>query len=258
MARAGSADLKVKIFDTAAPSVNHGQFAGRIAPMNFDCEFRPAPAPRRLAFRVDSLPKLRTLRVKEPALARARDRVDPDQQPSIEMAILYWVVGVICVLVLAGLLAGRVGMLSGTEAAGLGVRDGRLKGLSSTENCVSSQASLYPEHPQRQYAEIAPITLLGDGPATIARLVEVVQAMPGATIVVNDSDYARAQFTSRLLKFVDDVEFWYDPAAQVIQVRSASRVGRKDFGVNRQRIEAIRSALMTLVKTRALPRRPAA
>lgn len=226
--------------------------------MNFDCEFRPAPAPRRLAFRVDSLPKLRTLRVKEPALARARDRVDPDQQPSIEMAILYWVVGVICVLVLAGLLAGRVGMLSGTEAAGLGVRDGRLKGLSSTENCVSSQASLYPEHPQRQYAEIAPIALLGDGPATIARLVEVVQAMPGATIVVNDSDYARAQFTSRLLKFVDDVEFWYDPAAQVIQVRSASRVGRKDFGVNRQRIEAIRSALMTLVKTRALPRRPAA
>jgi uncharacterized protein (DUF1499 family) len=45
------------------------------------------------------------------------------------------------------------------------------------------------------------------------------------------------------MKFVDDVEFWYDPAARVIQVRSASRVGEGDLGVNRKRIEALRAAL---------------
>jgi uncharacterized protein (DUF1499 family) len=45
------------------------------------------------------------------------------------------------------------------------------------------------------------------------------------------------------MRFVDDVEFWVDPAAGVVQVRSASRVGRKDLGVNRARIEAIRERL---------------
>jgi uncharacterized protein (DUF1499 family) len=51
------------------------------------------------------------------------------------------------------------------------------------------------------------------------------------------------KYTTRLLKFVDDVEFWFDPANEVIQVRSASRIGRSDLGVNRQRIEALRQRL---------------
>jgi len=46
-----------------------------------------------------------------------------------------------------------------------------------------------------------------------------------------------------MLRFVDDVEFWFDPAANVVQVRSASRIGRKDFGVNRARIENIRARM---------------
>jgi len=56
-------------------------------------------------------------------------------------------------------------------------------------------------------------------------------------------DYLYARFETQLLRFVDDAEFWYDPAAQAIQVRSASRLGRKDFGVNRARVEAIRDKL---------------
>ena len=66
---------------------------------------------------------------------------------------------------------------------------------------------------------------------------------PGASIVESRPDYLRAQFTTRLMKFVDDVEFWFDPATGAIQVRSASRVGRKDFGVNRQRVERLRARL---------------
>ena len=51
------------------------------------------------------------------------------------------------------------------------------------------------------------------------------------------------QFTTKMMKFVDDAEFWFDPRANVVQVRSASRLGRQDFGVNRARIEAIRARL---------------
>ena len=67
--------------------------------------------------------------------------------------------------------------------------------------------------------------------------------LPGAQVVAARDDYLYAQFATRWLGFVDDGEFWVDPAAGVVHVRSASRVGRSDFGVNRQRIEAIRERL---------------
>jgi len=67
--------------------------------------------------------------------------------------------------------------------------------------------------------------------------------MPGARVVTKQSDYLYVQFSTRLMRFVDDAEFWFDPASGLVQVRSASRLGRKDFGVNRARIEAIRARL---------------
>lgn len=141
------------------------------------------------------------------------------------------------------LAAGQAGALAGRPPTDLGVRDGRLKPPSRTPNSVSSQAALWPGIPQRAYAQIAPLPLQGDGPATIARLRSVVAAMPGAEVVEVRDDYLYARFTTRWLKFVDDAEFWVDPEAQVLQVRSASRLGQRDFGVNRARVEAIRAAL---------------
>ncbi len=73
----------------------------------------------------------------------------------------------------------------------------------------------------------------------------MLAAWPGARIVEDRADYLRVEFMSRWLRFVDDAEFWLDPGTNVIQVRSASRLGRKDFGVNRTRIEAIRAQLNT-------------
>ena len=67
--------------------------------------------------------------------------------------------------------------------------------------------------------------------------------MDGARVIKSEPGYLYAQFTTKLMKFVDDVEFWFDPAANAIQVRSASRVGRGDMGVNRKRVEAVRAAL---------------
>ena len=159
------------------------------------------------------------------------------------MAILKWVVIVVVVLVVAAILAGQAGLLKGRPPQDLGVRDGRLKPPSRTENSVTSQAALFPDAPQRSYAQIAPLALRGDGPATIARLKALVEATPGATVVRGSPDYLHAQYQTRLMKYVDDVEFWFDPAAQVVQVRSASRLGQRDFGANRQRVEAVRAAL---------------
>ena len=77
----------------------------------------------------------------------------------------------------------------------------------------------------------------------MARLNALLQAEPGATIVDSRIGYLRVQYTTRLMKFVDDAEFWFDPVRGVIEVRSSSRVGRDDFGVNRQRVEALRAGL---------------
>ena len=159
------------------------------------------------------------------------------------MLIVKWFVIVIVLLVVVAVAAGRLGFLQGTPPADLGVRNGKLKPPSMTENSVTSQAALYPDHPQRKYADIAPLALKGDGPATIAKIKTIVEGMDGAKVVKSEPGCLYAQFTTRLLKYFDDVEFWFDPAANVIQVRSTSRVGRGDLGVNRRRIEAVRAAL---------------
>jgi uncharacterized protein (DUF1499 family) len=159
------------------------------------------------------------------------------------MLIIKWFAIVVVLLVIVAIAAGQLGLFQGTPPSDLGVRGGRLKPPSMTENSVTSQAALYPDHPQRKYADIAPLALRGDGPGTLARIKAIVESMDGAKVAKSEPDYLYAQFTTKLMKYVDDVEFWYDPAAKVIQVRSASRVGRGDLGVNRKRIEAVRAAL---------------
>ena len=157
----------------------------------------------------------------------------------IAMHLVIW----IAVAVVAALLAARFGAFSGKAPDKIGVRDGKLKPPAKTPNSVSSQADLWPDAPRKDEARIAPIALHGDGKATIAKIAAVVADLPGSKLVEQRDDYLYAQFTTPLMRFVDDVEFWFDPLAGVIQVRSASRVGRKDFGVNRARIENIRARL---------------
>jgi uncharacterized protein (DUF1499 family) len=156
------------------------------------------------------------------------------------MIIVKWLVILIVVLVVAALVVGQMGLLQGRAPNNLGLRDGKLKPPSKTPNSVSSQAGLWPDHPMRAYAEIAPLAVGGDPATAMARLKAVVEAMPGAKVIESRPDYLYAQFTTRLMKYVDDTEFWLDPAAGAIQVRSASRVGGKDYGVNRKRVEDVR------------------
>ncbi|MDL2337865.1 MAG: DUF1499 domain-containing protein [Pseudomonadota bacterium] len=144
------------------------------------------------------------------------------------------------------LVAGRMDLLQGATPTDLGVHDGRLKPPARVPNSVSSQAGTYADHPMQESARIDPLPVkFGDrgGSATLAALKGIVEAMPGAKVVTSDGPYLYAQFTSPWFRFVDDTEFWFDPAAGVIQVRSASRLGESDLGVNRKRIEAIRERL---------------
>ena len=142
------------------------------------------------------------------------------------------------------LVAGQTGLLGGDRPE-LGVVDGRLQPPSPTPNSVSSQTHLHPGHPQAAYAAVDPLPLKAAGTAESLRvLVGVLQAMPGVTVVEQKDNYLRAQAQTRWLKFIDDLEFWIDPQQARIEVRSASRLGRKDFGVNRARLEAIRAAYL--------------
>lgn len=153
------------------------------------------------------------------------------------------ILGLMTALVAVTLVAARWSVFGGQPPSDLGVRDGRLKAPSATRNSVTSQAGLWPGHPMQEQARIAPLALRGSGADTLDRIARIVQAMPGGAVVERRTDYLRVQFTTHWMRFVDDAEFWFDPVNQVIQVRSASRVGREDFGVNRARIEAIRQAL---------------
>jgi uncharacterized protein (DUF1499 family) len=112
----------------------------------------------------------------------------------------------------------------------LGVRDGRLAPCKRSPNCVSSQAN--PSDPEHY---IAPIR------GSIAAARSVVESLPRTLIIKAEKDYLYAEFRTRLLRYVDDVELFFD--GQVLQVRSCSRLGRRDFGVNRKRVEELRALI---------------
>jgi uncharacterized protein (DUF1499 family) len=144
--------------------------------------------------------------------------------------------GIASALVFTG---GQMGLLSGSRPSRLGLDQGQLHAIKTNlQNSVSSFTD-------SEYHKIAPISASKEPREVFARVVEAVKAMPGATVITKDPNYLYAEFQTPLLKFVDDVEFLLDEGNGVIHVRSASRLGRKDFGVNRKRIEAIRQSIQT-------------
>jgi len=124
---------------------------------------------------------------------------------------------------------------SGKQPQHLGVKDGKLADCPSTPNCVSTMAA----DPKRR---MEPLKYEGPLPAAREKVAAVVRAMKRARIVSSGDDYIRAEFTSALFRFVDDVEFYFDDGKKLVHFRSASRVGRSDLGVNRKRMEKISRA----------------
>lgn len=128
-------------------------------------------------------------------------------------------------------------MLNWRRPKNLGVTDGRLAPCKRTPNCVSSQV----DAADREHY-ISPIAFRG----SMSDLRRAVESMERATVIKAERDYLYAEYRTRLLRYVDDVELYYDPTQGVVHVRSASRLGRRDFGVNRKRVEALRRAIAAL------------
>lgn len=146
-------------------------------------------------------------------------------------------IAAIVVGVLALLLVGRFAYLSMTskppEAVG---SPSGLAPCADRPNCVSSLAESESQH-------IDPLAVPGDPEEALEVAVRALEAMPGSRIVTSGDGYLHAEFRTRIFRFVDDLELSYDSKVPGFQVRSASRVGHSDLGVNRKRVEALRALL---------------
>ena len=118
----------------------------------------------------------------------------------------------------------------------LGARAGRLAPCPDKPNCVSSQA-------ERSEQQVEALAVDGARDQAVERAVATIDALPRARVTDHGNGYLRAEFRSRLFRFVDDLELVYDPRVPGFQVRSASRTGYSDLGANRRHVEALRSRL---------------
>ncbi|MBL0062789.1 MAG: DUF1499 domain-containing protein [bacterium] len=117
----------------------------------------------------------------------------------------------------------------------LGVFWGYFKPCPESPNCVSSQAT-------REEQKIAPLSFVGtDRPTAYKLLREVISEMPRSDVLVSREDYVHVEFQTKWLRFRDDTEFSLNDTTGTIEVRSASRIGTNDGGVNRKRVEEIRT-----------------
>lgn len=121
---------------------------------------------------------------------------------------------------------------AGSRPDNLGIADGRLEDCPGSPNCVNSQAG-------DERHSIAPFTYEGSRQEAFRRLKQAVSDLKRTQIVEERDDYLRIECTSALFRFVDDVEFYF-PEENMIHVRSASRLGYSDLGVNGKRVETLR------------------
>ena len=116
----------------------------------------------------------------------------------------------------------------------MGERMRRLSPCPDKPNCVSTTA-------EEERHAIAPFRYRKSRAEAKEALKAVIAGLPRTTLVEEDDAYLHVEVTSLLLRFVDDVEFLFDEESKTIHFRSASRVGYGDLGVNRRRMEALRS-----------------
>lgn len=167
--------------------------------------------------------------------------VEIQKRTNLKIAVIIGIALVLVVTLAIGAtqrLSGGI-MFAGTRPTNIGIQSGKLAACPGTPNCVNSQ-SLDAQ------SKIAPIAYNSTATEAMTKLKTVIADMDRAKIITETNNYLYAEFTSKLMGFVDDVEFLLDDNAKVIQVRSASRLGQSDLGVNRKRVEEIRTKLNEL------------
>ncbi len=119
----------------------------------------------------------------------------------------------------------------------LGVREGKLASCPDSPNCVNTQSD-NPRHAMRA------LPWAGDLASAQKDLLHVLTARPEMKIVTQQPGYIHVEVTSRWFRFVDDVEFYFDADSHELHMRSASRVGWSDLGVNRKRLQSLGQAFL--------------
>lgn len=152
------------------------------------------------------------------------------------MRVIFW--GIALVLIAIVIYFFILGVRSRTGTA-LGLVDGELAQCGPKPNCVCSEQQL----PTDFYIE--PLKPSDIAAEPLAAVKAAIQEMGGEIVAETNDDkhYLAATFSSALFGFVDDLEIRFDPDNQVLQARSASRVGHSDLGANRKRVEQLRSLL---------------
>ena len=122
----------------------------------------------------------------------------------------------------------------------LGHQNGQLSPCPDSPNCVNSQAE-----PGDDVHSIDAIPFSGSEVEFRDNLQLLCRQIPGFKLITAEGPYLHYECTTRLMRYTDDLEFYFDEGAQVIHLRSASRLGYSDLGANRKRVEHLRSLLET-------------
>jgi len=144
--------------------------------------------------------------------------------------VLLTAIAILTVIVFA-----RFAMLGHSSKSGRapGLVSGTLAPCPDKPNCVCSEFGEAAAHSiaPLDYSDAPPQKAWGD-------IVQIIKELDGEVVVSND-EYIAATFSSSLFGFIDDVECRLEPTKERIQIRSASRVGHSDMGVNRKRVETM-------------------
>ena len=129
---------------------------------------------------------------------------------------------------------------SGNRPKNLGLKNKLFAPCPRSPNCV---LSLQSDEKHR----IPPLAYTGSLEVAKERLKQVILSHENARIITQNGDYWHVEFTSRWMRFIDDVEFYFMESEELIHVRSASRMGYYDYKINRKRVEKIRYRFEKLV-----------
>jgi uncharacterized protein (DUF1499 family) len=130
------------------------------------------------------------------------------------------------------------GGCSGKRPDEIGIDTSGLRGCPKSQNCVSSEAK------DEQHA-IESFRLKGDPNASWPLVQDEIASMPGWVIVTATDNYIHVECKSRIFRFIDDLELYFNSSNGIISIRSASRIGYSDFVANRRRVKLLRSELST-------------
>jgi len=146
--------------------------------------------------------------------------------------VLFSIAALIMLVLLASVV---MAIMSQKTPNDLGLQDGKLRPCPDSPNCVSSESDAQGD---KEHS----IEAIQGEKATWDKLKQVIQHH-GGEIQTDKANYVHATFSSSIFHYVDDLELRFDETNKLVHVRSASRMGKSDFGANRARVEMLKQAL---------------